>query len=199
MDTTFKNCGFFIIHKFSVTDLSTIDKLYVELASELESDLWDTVAWHRKWLVDFNAGKTQLVSFDHSDNIGAIDVKMDGSAVKEKSSFKRLGLTLSSKLDWGSYIISIAKATSKKILQKNIQFMLEFLKAQFWVQHFCYFTSMTFLIMLSVILLSILLILLPTLNVIKHLIFGLQQLDLASELESDLQDTGLGQEVACWF
>ena len=51
--------------------------------------------------------------------------------------------------------------------------------------------------MLSVILLSILLILLPTLNVIKHLIFGLQQLDLASELESDLQDTGLGQEVAC--
>ena len=122
---------------------------------------------------------------------------MDGSAVKEKLSFKRLGLTLSSKLGWGSCIISIAKATSKKILQKNIQFMLEFLKAQFWVQHFSFFTSMTFLIMLSVILLFILLILLPTLSVIKHLIFGLQQQDLASELESDLQDTGLGQEVAC--
>ena len=29
-----------------------------ELASELESDLWDTVDWSRKWLVDFNAGKT---------------------------------------------------------------------------------------------------------------------------------------------
>ena len=124
-------------------------------------------------------------------------MKMDGSAVKEKLSFKRLGLTLSSKLGWGSCIISIAKATSKKILQKNIQFMLEFLKAQLWVQHFSFFTSMTFLIMLSVILLFILLILLPTLSVIKHLIFGLQQLDLASELESDLQDTGLGQEVAC--
>ena len=26
-----------------------------------------------------------------------------------------------------------------------------------------------------------------------------QQLELVSELESDLQDTGLGQEVACWF
>ena len=26
-----------------------------------------------------------------------------------------------------------------------------------------------------------------------------QQLELASELESDLWDTGLGQEVACWF
>ena len=32
-----------------------------ELASEIESDLWHTVDWGRKWLVDFNAGKTQLV------------------------------------------------------------------------------------------------------------------------------------------
>ena len=51
----------------------------LELASELESDLRDTVDWSRKWLVDFNAGKTQLVSFDRSKNTGAIDVKMDGS------------------------------------------------------------------------------------------------------------------------
>ena len=36
----------------------------LELASELESDLQDTVDWGRKWLVDFNAGKTQLVLFD---------------------------------------------------------------------------------------------------------------------------------------
>ena len=71
----------------------------LELASELESDLRDTVDWGRKWLVDFNAGKTQLVSFDQSKNTGAIDVKMDGSFLKEKASFKMLGLTFSSKLD----------------------------------------------------------------------------------------------------
>ena len=57
----------------------------------------------------------KLVSFDQSDNTGAIDVKMDGSVLEEKSSFKMLGLTFSSKLDWGSYIISIAKTASKKI------------------------------------------------------------------------------------
>ena len=51
----------------------------LELTSELESDLRDTVDWSKKWLVDFNAGKTQLVSFDRSKNTGAIDVKMDGS------------------------------------------------------------------------------------------------------------------------
>ena len=77
----------------------------LELASELESDLRDTVDWGRKWLVDFIAGKTQLVLFDWSNNTGAIDVKMDGSVLEEKSSFKMLGLTFSSKLDCNSYII----------------------------------------------------------------------------------------------
>ena len=48
------------------------------MASELESDLQDTVDWDKKWLVDFNAGKTQLVSSDWSNNTGSIDVKMDG-------------------------------------------------------------------------------------------------------------------------
>ena len=42
-------------------------------------------------------------------------MKLDGSVLEEKSSFKLLGLTFSSKLDWGSYIISIAKTASKKI------------------------------------------------------------------------------------
>ena len=87
----------------------------LELASELESDLQDTVDWGRKWLADFNAGKTQLVSFDQSNNTGVIDVKMDESVLEEKLSFKMMGLTFSSKLDWGSYIISIAKDASMKI------------------------------------------------------------------------------------
>ena len=75
----------------------------------------ETLDWGKKWLFDFNAGKTQLVSFDRSNNTGVIDVKMDGSVLEEKSSFKMLGLTFSSKLDWGSYIISYCK----NYLQKN--------------------------------------------------------------------------------
>ena len=97
----------------------------LELASELESDLRDTVDWGKKWLVDFNAGKTQLVLFDRSNNNGSIDVKMDGSVLEEKSSCKILGLTFSSKLDWGSYIISIAKTASKNIgaLIRSMKFL----------------------------------------------------------------------------
>ena len=57
-------------------------------------------------------------------------------------------------------------------LHKNIQLMLAFLKGLFLVLHFSYYTLMTFLMMLSVILLSMLMILLSTLNVIRHLICG---------------------------
>ena len=56
-----------------------------------------------------------MVSFDRSNSIGAIDVKMDGSVFEGKSSFKMLGLTFSSELDWGSCVISIADSVSKKI------------------------------------------------------------------------------------
>ena len=50
---------------------------------------------------------------------------MDGSVCEEKLSFKMLGLTFSSKLDWGSYIISIAKTASKKIgaLIRSVKFL----------------------------------------------------------------------------
>ena len=85
----------------------------LEMAAKLESDLQDTVDLGRKWPVDFNAGKIQLVSFEWSNNTGAIDVKMNGSVVEEDhllrcwgclltSSFTMLELSFSFKLDWDS-------------------------------------------------------------------------------------------------
>ena len=63
--------------------------------------------------------------FDRSNNTGATDVKMDGSVLEEKSSFKILQLPFSSKLNWDSYIISIAKTFSKKIgvLIRSMKFL----------------------------------------------------------------------------
>ena len=46
--------------------------------------------WGRKWFLDFDAGKTQLFSFDQCNNTGFINVKMGGSVLEEKSSFKIL-------------------------------------------------------------------------------------------------------------
>ena len=46
--------------------------------------------WGKEWLVDFGARKTQLVSFDQSNNTGSVDVKMDGSVLEQKTFFKML-------------------------------------------------------------------------------------------------------------
>ena len=57
-----------------VSDQSSDLWQQLELASELEFDLQDTVEWDRWWLVDFNAGKSQLVSCYWSNNTGAIKI-----------------------------------------------------------------------------------------------------------------------------
>ena len=53
---------------FKCEDVSSLwQKLGLTL--ELESDLRDTMDWGRKWLINFNDGKTQLVLFDRSNNV----------------------------------------------------------------------------------------------------------------------------------
>ena len=68
-----------------------------------------------------------------------------------------------------SSVIDSFKWFWKGSLHKNIQLMQEFLKAPFLVLHFSYYTLMTFLMKLSVILLSMLMILL---SILRHQICG---------------------------
>ena len=108
---------------------------------------------------------------------------------------------------WIKYLALVCPFSAKYIfewfwvrnLHKNIQLRLEFLRAYFLVEHFSCYTSMTFLMTLSVILLSMLMILLSNLSVIRHLIYLWQQLELASELGSDLQYTGEGEVEWKWI
>ena len=66
---------------FSILLKENKDKTLTLLQDTREwSKLRDTVDWGRKWLIDFNAAKTQLVLFDHSNNTGSV--------LKEKSCFK---------------------------------------------------------------------------------------------------------------
>ena len=86
----------------------------LKLASELESDLWDTVDWGKKWLVNFNAGKAQLFLFDWSDNTNAFDFKKDCSVLRENCLLKCWSWL--SVLNWiGALTLSLLI----KLLQKN--------------------------------------------------------------------------------
>ena len=49
---------------YSKRDQASDLQQQLKLASELKSDLRDTVDWGKKWFGDFNTGKTQLVLFD---------------------------------------------------------------------------------------------------------------------------------------
>ena len=86
----------------------------LELASQLESDVQDTVDWARKTLLISRLEK--LNSFWLTSLILLVLViwKWMGLFHEEKKSFKMFGLTFSSKLYWGSYISPIAKTDSKK-------------------------------------------------------------------------------------
>ena len=77
--------------------------------------------WGIRWLVYFNAGKTEFVLFLWSNNTGAIDIKMDESVLEENSCLKMLELIL----DWGPYIISITETAVKKIrvLIRSMKFL----------------------------------------------------------------------------
>ena len=57
----------------------------------------------------------QLILLNRSNNTGAIDVKMNGSVLEEKSSFKMLGLTFSSKLDWAHTLSLLLKLSPRKL------------------------------------------------------------------------------------
>ena len=65
---------------------------------------------------------------------------MDGSVLVENSSFKTLGLTFSSKLDWGFYIIAIAKTASKKI--GALIYSMKFLSPEVALYLYIYHTAM---------------------------------------------------------
>ena len=70
----------------------------------------------RKWLVGFNAGKSQLVLFERSYNTGAIDVKMDGPVLEEKSSLKMPRLSFSCRLDWALTLSFLLKLPPRKMV-----------------------------------------------------------------------------------
>ena len=70
-----------------------------------------------KWLVGFNEGKSQLLSFDQSNNnTGTIDVKMDGFVLEEKSYFKIPRLSFSCRLGWALTLSLLIKLPARKMV-----------------------------------------------------------------------------------
>ena len=74
----------------------------LELSTKLQCDLEGTVNYGRRWLFKTSPIKSQLVSFDCSNNCVIVYTKMDGSGDDKKM----LELCFTSYLDWGFNIVS---------------------------------------------------------------------------------------------
>ena len=74
------------------------------------------------WLLNLNliyktlwTGVRKGLLFDQSNNNGCNDGKMDGSVLEEKSSFKMLELTFSSRLNWVLTLSLLLKLPPRKL------------------------------------------------------------------------------------
>ena len=86
----------------------------LEFDSNREFDVWDTVDWSRKFLVDFNVGKTVLVSFVRDDIITGMLLMWKLMRLEEKWSLKMLRLSF---FIWIGlkFFVSITKTFFKEI------------------------------------------------------------------------------------
>ena len=79
-------------------------------------DLRTILSWAKTWLVYFNALKTE--SFIVSEKRAKpyhLSLFMDNIAVKEVTTHKHLGLTLSNGLTWTSHIKAIVEKVTRRI------------------------------------------------------------------------------------
>ena len=145
---TWRNVTYFLISNMV---LGLLDQLQIFQQLYLIELLWPLT----------NLGAIQAVALDISK---ASERAWHAGLLHKLRSYANLGQIFSLILSFLSN--TLLQMVWMKILQKNIQLMLEFFKVPFFAQHFCCYTLMIFLMILSVILLSMPL---STLSEIRHL------------------------------
>ena len=100
---------------YGVTKKGILD--HEGLATNLSTDLKHIVDWGKKWLVTFNKSKTKLLTIHHHHERPILPhIIMDGSKLDEAPNFdKLLGLKITPKLEWRSYIEAIGIPAGKMV------------------------------------------------------------------------------------
>ena len=71
--------------------------------------------WAVKWLVKFNAKKTQLMTISRKSNRDAGKISFLGETLKEEDSIKLLGVHITKTLDWNFHVNKIAKRAGQHL------------------------------------------------------------------------------------
>ena len=94
----------------------------IRTAELIEQDLEAISAWAKSWLVKFSPPKTESLIISNKSNLAEHPpIHMDGSALKEVTHHKHVGIILSRDLSWHNHICSIEKK-ARSVLNRLSQF-----------------------------------------------------------------------------
>ena len=98
----------------------------------LQKDLDSLMQWATKWKMCFNPEKSEHMKITHKHNPILFNYTLKNQPIKEVSSSKYLGITITNKLTWSTHINNITnKALSiKAFLQRNLRSCPSHIKLQ---------------------------------------------------------------------
>ena len=89
----------------------------------LQDDINRLVKWSKDWQLLFNFNKCEFLCITNKRSPLTITYRMDGTAIKQVSSVKYLGITINEKLNWSEHISNISKKASSVLgfLHRNLK------------------------------------------------------------------------------
>ena len=97
------------------TSLSFSSVNLFEIERVLNEDVSKLSAWAKRWLIKFNAQKTEIMLISNTYNDHNIELIMDNTVLQIVNSHKHLGVVLSSNNKWTNHIDTIIQSASKQI------------------------------------------------------------------------------------
>ena len=89
----------------------------------LQKDLDSLTQWATKWKMSFNPDKSEHMKITHKHNPVLFNYTLKNQTIKEVTSAKYLGITITNKLTWSTHINSITNKAllTKAFLQRNLR------------------------------------------------------------------------------
>jgi hypothetical protein len=114
---------------FLFADDATVLDIFKDPAhfdTKLNHDLLSIELWATKWLIDFNALKTELLTFSLKQQPStAANLRFRDTVLMEVVCHKHLGITLNSKLNWTDHIDTITATCMKRLnILKKLKYQL---------------------------------------------------------------------------
>ena len=84
-------------------------------AESLNADLQEIEAWANKWMVKFNAKKTQLPHIRRKASADVSVINFCFETFNQADFIKLVGIKISMNLDWSTHVESIAKTAGRSL------------------------------------------------------------------------------------